>query len=331
MSQSTTVPGVATQSTNVRHSLVEAGARGAFRLLGGRAPELAAALADRLFCTPPSSRPSARVEAVLAGAARRDREIDGVRLATWRWGKGPLVMLVHGWGGVGGQLGAFIEPLVARGFSVLCFDAPGHGRSAGSRSSLVEFARALAGLAEAEGPLHALIAHSLGAAATSFALKAGVRTRRAVFIGAPLDPGAWTDAFAERLGVPSPVMQRMRARVEARLGVRWPELRALEGAASQTTPLLLIHDEDDAEVSVEDSRALAEAWPGARFVATAGLGHRRILRDAAVVAEAVGFAAAGAQPRRGPAEILEAELFDRELRRRRRGPRPLELAASRAR
>ena len=31
-------------------------------------------------------------------------------------------------------------------------------------------------------------------------------------------------------------------------------------------------------------RAIAEAWPGARLHTTTGLGHRRILRDAATVA-----------------------------------------------
>jgi len=31
------------------------------------------------------------------------------------WGKGPTVMLVHGWSGRGAQLGELVEPLVAAG------------------------------------------------------------------------------------------------------------------------------------------------------------------------------------------------------------------------
>ena len=34
---------------------------------------------------------------------------------------------------------------------------------------------------------------------------------------------------------------------------------------------------------------IADAWPGARFMKTSGLGHGRILRDQRVVAAAVGF------------------------------------------
>ena len=38
-----------------------------------------------------------------------------------------------------------------------------------------------------------------------------------------------------------------------------------------------------------EGRDLAGAWPGARFVATEGLGHLRLLRDPQVIASAVGF------------------------------------------
>ena len=45
-------------------------------------------------------------------------------------------------------------------------------------------------------------------------------------------------------------------------------------------------DLDDVEVPYREGQLLAHAWPGARLVTTAGLGHRRILRDARVVGEA---------------------------------------------
>src|SRR6478735_2928342 len=50
-------------------------------------------------------------------------------LAAWQWGEAerPLVGVLHGWEGHGAQLGAFAAPLVAAGFRVLAFDAPGHG------------------------------------------------------------------------------------------------------------------------------------------------------------------------------------------------------------
>src|ERR1041385_6579395 len=64
--------------------------------------------AARLFTTPRrAQRPEA--ENLLLAKARAFR-VDG--LAAWRWGSGPPVLLVHGWGGRGAQLGAMVSPLV---------------------------------------------------------------------------------------------------------------------------------------------------------------------------------------------------------------------------
>jgi pimeloyl-ACP methyl ester carboxylesterase len=254
-------------------------------------------------------------------------KVEHTLVRIWRWGAGPVVLLAHGWGGVGGQLRAFVPPLVERGFSVVVFDAPGHGRSGGRRSSLVDFARALRAVAEAAGRVHAVIAHSLGGAATALALRDGLKARRTVLVAAPADPEDWTREFARRLAIPAPVMDRMRSRVEGRLGVRWSDLRVLPLARSLDTPLLLVHDRDDAEVPWADGAALASAWPGARLLTTAGLGHRRILREPAVVSAAVGFVAEATDGAWDAAARLESEMFDRELRWRRRA-RPV-LAAAR--
>ena len=53
----------------------------------------------------------------------------------------------------------------------------------------------------------------------------------------------------------------------------------------------MIHDRADTEVRSTAGLALARAWPGAAFVATRGLGHRGVLRDAGVVQDVVDFVA----------------------------------------
>src|SRR5260221_10875875 len=110
-------------------------------------------------------------------AARGERlRVDGPKgaIAVQRWGKGPPVLLVHGWNGRGSQLGGFVAPLVSAGFQAVAFDAPGHGESAGSTSSVIEFANAFDAVADAVRPffqpLAGVIAHSMGGAAVTFAL-----------------------------------------------------------------------------------------------------------------------------------------------------------------
>jgi pimeloyl-ACP methyl ester carboxylesterase len=158
----------------------------------------------------------------------------------------------------------------------------------------VHFARALAAVGRVFGPAYGVVAHSLGAPAAAYAMRRGFRAERAVFLAPPADPSDWAGRFAARLGVSPRVMAGMRARSERWLGASWPEV-SLTGLLSldQATPLLVVHDRDDRDVPFDHGHAVASRWPGARLVETSGLGHRRILRDAGVVAQAVSFVAGG--------------------------------------
>ncbi|MDT1028360.1 alpha/beta hydrolase, partial [Pseudomonas paraeruginosa] len=52
-------------------------------------------------------------------------------LSAWRWGEGPAVLLLHGWGGRPTQFAHLSEQLVGAGYCVFALDAPAHGRSPG--------------------------------------------------------------------------------------------------------------------------------------------------------------------------------------------------------
>lgn len=267
--------------------------RRAVGLLGHLFPGAVAALAERLFFTPPAGRRS-RGEALLRLGRRFEVRSEGRRVVAWRFGSGPAVLLVHGWAGRAAQMSGFVAPLVARGFSVVAFDAPGHGDSGRSLSSAVQFARAIRSLAAEAGAFHAIVAHSLGAAAATLALGEGLSVGRVVFLGPAASPPSWVRPLARNLGLSDAVIDRLRARSERRLGLAWHELDVPRLAAGLTPPLLVLHDRHDDEVAVADGRAIAAAWRGARLVETTGLGHMRILRDPAVVSETVEFLAAGA-------------------------------------
>jgi pimeloyl-ACP methyl ester carboxylesterase len=297
---------------------------GLFRVLDRVSPALGAALADRLFFTPPPPRNSGGLRALRK--ARRFQVRSGVHtLSAWRWGRGPAVVFLHGWGGRAAQWTSFVGPLVSRGFSVVAFDAPGHGSSGRTLSSAVDFARALERVTAHLGGAHAVVAHSLGSAAAVLALRRGLTCRRLVFLGPASDPPAWVRIFADRLGLSPRLRERMRQRSERRIGVPWSELEVMRHAPAGTASLLVVHDRDDSEVAWSDGAAIASAWPGARLLTTTGLGHNRILRDAAVVAAVADFLAEDEAlrcPSCGAAAAssfcgvcIERELFDPDLRR----------------
>jgi pimeloyl-ACP methyl ester carboxylesterase len=225
----------------------------------------------------------------LPSGQRVDLVLDGRRLAVWRWGAGPTVLLVHGWGSRGARLGDFVAPLTHAGFSVLAFDAPGHGASAGRLSSLPQFIAAIRTIGEHLGPLHAVVAHSMGGAATALAMAGSLDLERVVFLAPAADPAGYSERFASVFGLTDEVVSRMKRGLERRFGIAWKDFDVLAAAATLTSPLLVIHDSDDRDVPLSDGASIAAAWPGARLVETNGLGHRRIVHDPTVVLRAVAF------------------------------------------
>lgn len=262
-----------------------------FRRVGPLAPRLAARLALPLFLKPPRPARPLWEQNILASARRCDLEVGVHRIAMWTWGdlQGKIALLVHGWGGRGSQLGAFVEPLRAAGYSVVAFDAPGHGDSSGRLSSLPEIEEALKGVAESLGPLDVVIAHSAGAAVAQAALARGLDTEKMVFLAPGVDPFHFTRLFGDAMDIGEPVLELMRQGIETRFGVPIHDYQAIRRASSQLTPLFVAHDLRDEETPYENARELAEAWPTATFLRTDGLGHRRILREGSVIGAALRF------------------------------------------
>jgi len=264
--------------------------RATLRALSAAAPSVAVRVADRLFMTPPRHRAPAREVEALASARRRSLRIDGGAVATWAWpAAGPAVVLVHGWGGRGGQLAAFVRPLLERNLAVVAFDAPGHGASGPGPATLPRLVAALRAVAGAHGPVHGIVAHSLGAIAAARALHDGLPARCAVFVAPSATLTGPSARFADMLGFSASVRDRMERRIQERVGVAWSAFDVPRLAPHQVVPLLVVHDREDAEVPWQDGAAIARAWPGAALLQTGGLGHRRILRDPDVVSATVGF------------------------------------------
>lgn len=251
------------------------------------APKVAAAATARLFLrTPP--RPK-RVSTFTEGARRLDLGLSQDRLAVWTWGEGPTVLLVHGWGGRAAQMRSFVAPLVSAGHRVVAFDAPGHGSSAGRELSMPSFAAAIRRVGDVFGPVHAVVAHSLGAAASTLAMSDGLAVARAVFLGPPASPVGWFESMARFLQLDATATSAARASLESRVGRRLEDLTAEVLGPQVSTPLLVVHDRGDAEVQWKEGARIARSVPGATMISTEGLGHRRILRDRTVVETAVRF------------------------------------------
>lgn len=229
----------------------------------------------------------------------RDLEVDtpfGPVMA-WRldpWGgsgSAPATLLVHGWEDDNALWGPLIAPLTTLGRPVVALDLPGHGFSPADACSIGRAAAAVRAVADALGPVDSLAAHSFGCPVSVRAMADGLAIDRCVLMATPL-PGQYADARRERLkqalGVSDAAIDRANAQLEEREAI-FPPFDYLALAETMTARVLLLHSLDDDDCPPDNSRAVADRWPGAALQWLDGLGHRRLAQDPATVSIVVDF------------------------------------------
>ena len=293
------------KSTNGRSPMPDPRVKTAFGLLERFAPAVGAAWAERLWFTLPDVPERARrVRVELPPGEEFEVQHQGHTIRGTVWGSGPVVYLVHGWGGWGMQLAAYAPPLVAAGYRVVLYDALSHGGSdaghSGPRSTdLPEMADALHAVARRFGTPYAVIAHSFGAPVTAWAMRGGLEPGRLVFVAAANSFGPYIDMFGSTLGFGPRTRRRLLRRFVRRVGVPI-ETFDVDGIGADLLyergtlpPLLAIHDRDDADTPFEGSVKITDGWPDGTVLATEGLGHRQPLWHPDLVAAATRFVTTG--------------------------------------
>jgi pimeloyl-ACP methyl ester carboxylesterase len=243
--------------------------------------------AAHLFLTPDRAK-ARRPQQRPPGARSLSIPFEGGALAAFEWGEGLPVLLVHGWEGSHADMDGFVAPLVAAGFRAVAMDLPGHGASTGTLAPIPLMAKAVRTVAEAIGGVHALIAHSIGCAASMTALARGLDAARVVLLASPTNYRAQAEIVARFMGLKGEARETMLS-VADRLGAELEQIDFTSMAPSMRAPALIMHSADDTVCPIAPAREAAKFWRGATFTPLDGLGHARLLGDEAVIADAVAF------------------------------------------
>jgi pimeloyl-ACP methyl ester carboxylesterase len=273
--------------------------RWAMRHLQDRWPSLTQRVGQRLFLTPMPLKWQQR-RGQWQGAPSQwlieHWPFERASLTVYRtpqYARQPSVLLIPGWGGTAEQMQPLADALRARGWAAVIVEPPAHGRSRGINSSPAQFARALhyvqARLALAGHEPQALVAHSLGAHAAAYAVARGLGVQRLVLISVPDTMRNYFSLFAHLFGLREPMRARIQQRVEAQEAVVLEHLDAAYIGPRVQTPTLLVHDRQDSVHPFDNSERFAAYLPQAQLWPTEGLGHRHILKDAAVHGQVLRF------------------------------------------
>ncbi|TJY59470.1 alpha/beta fold hydrolase [Sinimarinibacterium sp. CAU 1509] len=278
-----------------------------FGLCGRLAPAAVGDYVARRMLTPAhrAAKPVDLGNAEILSIADCDRQLHAL---SWGAALRPWVLLMHGWEGRSADMSAFVAPLTAAGMRAVALDAPAHGASPGTQTDVHDMARAIAACTARLGAPVAIIAHSLGAAASAVYLSEHLGadprglTESLVLLAPGGDLGDEVSRVAAMLGLPPPATAALRRRLERHY--QRPLADCSTRAALRRLRLrgLVVHDRDDRIVAHADGVTACAALAGARLLTTQGLGHRRILRDPQVVTEVVAFCTgAEAETRRSAA------------------------------
>jgi pimeloyl-ACP methyl ester carboxylesterase len=275
----------------------------ALKCVSAISPEAAGRLAFRLFSVTPSRNPSnAKEKAAMAAAAPLMARAQPVTLSFaggWVMARhfaapadrreAKRILLVHGWGSRSDYLAPMIEGLTAGGAEVVALDWPGHGASPGRTLTMPEAVRAIDAAWRHFGGFDVSVGHSFGGA--SLACAAGGLVcdvpshiaKRMVLIGAPSEMTWLFKGFGKLLRLSPKAQTALEGMVVRLSGRRIEEFDAARILGMLTVPVLVIHAEDDKEVSAEHARRYAAAGPNVELHWANGLGHRRIVSAAPVI------------------------------------------------
>lgn len=244
------------------------------------APAHAKRTASKLLLTPQRNQ---RDDSAPAGLVKQAVHTSEGTLMSYRLGRGPVWLLMHGWSGSASQFYPLMSHIAAQGFTVIAYDHPAHGHSAGHTGHLPRFVRAFDELVEkmtAEyGPLQGVIAHSMGGAVTLSSRRRELDALPLLLISPVLDYVPQLYGMVARSGYSIRLFDAVVKEIEQEYQHPLSTVDPLGRLAGRSGAAIIVHDEEDRFAPHGDSlRATQDGRT--RLVSTRGLGHGRILASA---------------------------------------------------
>lgn len=260
-------------------------------------PALAHRFFVAIFFTPLNYRVPDKERMIEQQADKFILAVSGKRIQCYSWGKGPLVLVVHGWAGRATQFRKIITALVRENFQVVGFDGPAHGKSRGRSTDINEFELVLKKIYERVGIPEAIIAHSFGGGAVLYAAMNGLPVKKLINIATPTIGDEIIATYLRTINASDSTARFFKSHILKTTGKSFDEFTCLHFIRNitQDISLMLVHDENDVEVSLAHALELMKLYPAA-LVRTQGLGHTRILRDENVIQSCVSFIKTKPQP-----------------------------------
>lgn len=264
-----------------------------FSILSAISKKQAAQQAFKLFCTP-QHRNKKPLPPVFEKAEKLQFQFLHYTVRGYRWNKGRArkALILHGFESSVVNFDRYVAPLIKKGYEVLAFDAPAHGRSTGKSANAVVYKEFIQTIYQNYGPIQSFLAHSLGGLALSLALEEIEHdaSYKVALIAPATETTTAVDFFFRYLKLNASVRPYFDNVILEQSGHSTEWFSVARAAAHIKATVLWVHDKDDTMTPFADIKKVMDAqYLNFRFLITEGLGHRRIYRDNNVAKAVIDF------------------------------------------
>jgi len=253
-----------------------------FRFLDLFAPAIGASQIYKLMSTPRIRKLRDFEEKILDNSRRERVKFKNFDIQTYRWGdpENKLVFLVHGWEGQAGNLTGLVDLLLQKGYQVMAFDAPAHGKSSRGKTNMFEFTEFVSIMFKEYQP-EVIISHSLGSVTAAGVLRRNgdIHIKQWILITAPHNFKDKMNEVSDYLGLTNRTMSRLIEMVEKDAGEPLEMLNMKEycGNLKNVSEALIVHSKEDRILSIDLARKVHRDFPLSKLIELDGFGHYSIL------------------------------------------------------
>ena len=263
------------------------------KLLSKVSKRKAAEKAFELFTSPPT-REKKKPPLIFHKAESLRFRFGNDQIQGYRWNRPQekKVLILHGFESSVVNFDHYVTPLLKKGYEVLAFDAPAHGKSTGKVINAVDYKNFILHIQKVYGPVSHFITHSFGGLALSLALEEMPHDRswKVVFIAPATESVTAMNNFFQFVKLDNDVKDEFTKLIEEANGkpLSWYSVaRASENIRAQ---VLFLQDKQDAQTPFSDVEPIIKKnYANFRFVVSDGLGHRRIYKDSSTVKTVMDF------------------------------------------
>ena len=204
------------------------------------------------------------------------------KIQQYQWGKkkNKTALLVHGWEGQAGNFARLIEILVDKGYHVVAFDAPSHGRSSIGKTNMFEFSKFLETQIIKLNP-SLIISHSFGSVNAALVLKKNqnIKVDLWIMVTTPLRFITRVNDISKQFGINAKTQNKLIDLIQKDTNENIDQLDMSISCKelSNVEKAIIVHSKTDKVLPIEGAREVAKSFGRSKLIELDNLGHYSIL------------------------------------------------------